>query len=313
MPRLPTLAPGRSLPHRRWRSKRSWVRLLSSPPTFYQGGYIRPGTTRWLVRFGYDGASFHGWARQPGLRTVEGEIRRTVARQRIASSPESARLQVASRTDRGVSAVGNALALSSSFTSPSLLRALNGTQPEIFFTAVSAVSDSFRVRSAVARVYRYFEPAGSHDFLLWEQVARRFSGPIDVRSFGRAVPATAPVWRRVESVTVTPNPGGATVEIRAPSFVWGMVRKIVAAFREVEAGRVPLNRLEAAIHGRVRLTLPMAEPERLVLWDVDFGIPWECAWNGPNRHQVAWETSTRNQVYVRRELLGAFLSDRSSR
>lgn len=257
---------------------------------------------------GYDGAGYHGWARQPGLRTVEGEIQRGLLRAGIVPSVSAARLEVASRTDRGVSAVGNALTLTSALPPGALLRALNGIAPDIVFTAASVVPDAFRVRSATRRVYRYFEPAGGHDFDGWQATARRFSGSIDVRSFGRAMPMADPVWRTVESVTVTPRPGGAEVEISAPSFVWGMVRKIVAALREVEAGRVSVGQLEAALHGRTRLTLPMAEPERLVLWDVEFPLPWQHRWAGPNRHQSQWERSTRDDVWVRQELLEAFAS-----
>lgn len=48
----------------------------------------------------YDGAGFHGWAVQPGLRTVEGEL--TAALSTIVRSP--VRLTVAGRTDTGVHA-----------------------------------------------------------------------------------------------------------------------------------------------------------------------------------------------------------------
>lgn len=260
-------------------------------------------TTRWLVKFGYDGAGYYGWARQPGLRTVEGEIGRGIVRRGIASSGAAARMEVGSRTDRGVSAVGNALTLSSSFGPAALLRALNGTAPDIAFFAATEVPETFRVRTAIRRVYRYFEPAGNCDFDVWQKNARLFSGRIDVRSLGRGLPPGAPVWRSVESVTVTRVAGGAMVELRAPSFVWGMVRKIVAALREVETGRLSVERLGRAVRGEVRLTLPMAEPEPLVLWEVEFGLPWEYVWAGPNRHQLAWQQSARRGLWVQQKLL----------
>ena len=195
---------------------------------------------------------------------MEGQILRAVVRRGIAPSAVSAKIEVASRTDRGVSAVGNALTLTSALPPNALLRVLNGVEPDIDFTAARAVPESFRVRAAIRRVYRYFPgrraPMTSSK---WTDVARHFSGSVDVRSFGRALPAGSPVWRTIESVTVTSRPGGTVVELRAPSFVWGMVRKIVAALREVEAGRVSVDRLDAALQGWTRLTLPMAESEPL--------------------------------------------------
>ena len=47
----------------------------------------------------YDGTEFHGWARQPGLRTVEGVLGEAIG----------APLTVAGRTDRGVHAAANVI------------------------------------------------------------------------------------------------------------------------------------------------------------------------------------------------------------
>ena len=253
------------------------------------------------MRFGYDGASYSGWARQPGRRTIEGEIRRGLVRVGMARS--AAGLEVASRTDRGVSARANALALSSDLSGPELLGRLNRIDPPIFFTAAAAVPASFRVRRAVRRTYRYFEPGGFRSAARVRSAARLFSGTVDVRSLGRGLPGDGPVWRTVESVRVRRVRGGATVEVRAPSFVWGMVRKVVAALREVDAGRLTVARLRGALKGRSRLTLPMAEPEALVLWEVECGIPWTWAWRGPSRGQASRARRLARERWARGEVL----------
>jgi len=269
------------------------------------GPASRQHATRWLVRFGYDGAGFAGWARQPGRRTVEGVVRDGLRRYRLVRSPEQLRLEVASRTDRGVSARANALTLTVALDGPPLLRALNGIAPELYFTAATRVAETFRVRRAVRRTYRYFEPWSGDDVGRWVSAGRLFCGRVDVRSFGRAIPASEPCWRDVESVEVTSRPGGLTVEVRAPSFVWGMVRKIVGALREVDRGRLTLSRLETAIAGKQRLSLPMAEPEGLVLWEVEYPQDWEVSWRGPNRHQASFEATARDVLWRRRQVLDA--------
>jgi tRNA pseudouridine38-40 synthase len=260
---------------------------------------------RWIVRFGYDGSAFYGWARQPGLPTVEGEILRGVVRSGLVSSAARAELEVASRTDRGVSAAANAFALTTDRPGTIVLRALNGVSPGIFFTAATPLPSGFRVRSAVRRVYRYFEPAAGHDLGRWQSAARLFAGTVDVRSFGRGLPSDAPVWRTIESVGVEPHGEALLVEVRAPSFVWGMVRKIVAALREVDQGRLSSARLSAALAGRTRLTLPMADPEGLLLWEVEYPFAWQLQWTGPNRHQTHWWGSQHESLQVRARLLDA--------
>jgi len=47
----------------------------------------------------YDGTDFSGWAVQPGLRTVQGELERAL---RVALRAERVTLTVAGRTDAGV-------------------------------------------------------------------------------------------------------------------------------------------------------------------------------------------------------------------
>ncbi|MHB1243924.1 MAG: tRNA pseudouridine(38-40) synthase TruA, partial [Gaiellaceae bacterium] len=55
----------------------------------------------------YDGTGFRGWARQPGERTVEGELREALD----AVYPGWKGLAVAGRTDTGVHATGQVASL----------------------------------------------------------------------------------------------------------------------------------------------------------------------------------------------------------
>ena len=54
----------------------------------------------------YDGSAFHGWARQPGLRTVQQTVEDALGR--VLALPAAPRLTVAGRTDAGVHARGQA-------------------------------------------------------------------------------------------------------------------------------------------------------------------------------------------------------------
>jgi tRNA pseudouridine(38-40) synthase len=167
------------------------------------------------------------------------------------------------------------------------------------------------VRHALRRTYRYYEASPAGDPTHQSAAAALFAGTVDVRSFGRALPVAPPAWRPVESVTVRPTAGGTVVEVRAPAFVWGMVRKIVGALREVDAGRLSVARLRAALDGKVRLTLPMAEPEPLVLWEVEYPFPWEVFWRGPNRPQNAAAVRRGGILWTRARVLDA-IADRVS-
>ncbi len=103
----------------------------------------------------YDGTEFAGWAAQPGLRTVEGEVRTALR----AVYPAWGGLAVAGRTDAGVHARGQVASFTTG-TGPPAARAaeaLNAELPDdIAVVAVEDADERFHARfSARARTYRY--------------------------------------------------------------------------------------------------------------------------------------------------------------
>ena len=96
----------------------------------------------------YDGTDFHGWAAQPGLRTVAGELAR-------ALDVDPRELTVAGRTDTGVHAEANVVSLAAVRLLP--LRALNRRLPaDLAVVGAAEAADGFDARrDARARNYAY--------------------------------------------------------------------------------------------------------------------------------------------------------------
>ncbi|HXQ94926.1 MAG TPA: hypothetical protein VN864_07175 [Thermoplasmata archaeon] len=236
------------------------------------------------------------------MRTVEGEILRGAAAAGVFGSSRAA-VDVASRTDRGVSARGNALVLTSALAGRALLGALNGITPEIFFSAAAEVDDSFRPRAARSREYHYLESEPVGPAAAYRRAAALAVGDIDVRSFGRGLSADRPVVRSVRRFDVRPAESGLSLEIEAPSFVWGMVRKLVAATRDVVRGTLGTDEFQAALSGEHRLTLPLAEPEPLMLWSVEYDRPWTVTVDPFRVRRSAYFASERRVARERALLL----------
>ncbi len=98
----------------------------------------------------YVGTRFAGWARQPGQRTVQGEIERVLA----IVLPEPVPLTVAGRTDRGVHAWGQV----ASYPGPAAsVRSLNALlDDDVAILASAAAADGFDARGdARSRTYCY--------------------------------------------------------------------------------------------------------------------------------------------------------------
>ena len=104
----------------------------------------------------YDGGGFHGWARQPGLRTVEGAVREALD----AIYPRGwDGLAVAGRTDTGVHATGQVASVVVKGGAPAgrAAEALNSVlPPDVSVLDVEEAPEGFNARfSASARSYRY--------------------------------------------------------------------------------------------------------------------------------------------------------------
>jgi tRNA pseudouridine38-40 synthase len=107
------------------------------------------------VTLEYDGADFSGWAAQPGLRTVEGEVRAALDR----VYPRWGGLAVAGRTDAGVHALGQVASFEAESGPPPdrAAAALNAVLPDDVAALESeAAPEGFSARfSATGRSYRY--------------------------------------------------------------------------------------------------------------------------------------------------------------
>jgi tRNA pseudouridine38-40 synthase len=110
--------------------------------------------TKIRLDLGYHGAGFAGWAAQPGVRTVQGELE--AALERILGAPTP--LTVAGRTDAGVHAWGQVASFATDREQPAdLARALNSTtDPDVAVFGAEVAAEEFDARrDARSRTYCY--------------------------------------------------------------------------------------------------------------------------------------------------------------
>jgi len=108
----------------------------------------------WRLDLQYDGTGFHGWARQPGLRTVQEEIERALR----TLFGEAVRVRVAGRTDAGVHAWGQVASFETdaAVDRDRALLALNALLPDdVAVRSVGRAPTGFSARAAASRTYRY--------------------------------------------------------------------------------------------------------------------------------------------------------------
>ena len=202
----------------------------------------------------YDGSGFRGWARQPGLRTVQGELETALA----TILREPIELTVAGRTDTGVHARGQVASFATA-AEPARRPRPQPQRPRPRRHRRDAprrvVADGFDARrDARSRTYRYRllarrapQPvrAGPRPLVA---APGRPRGPRRLRRAPSPAPTTSPPSPRprpttsASTATSSPPPGPRTgdvlaFEITADAFMRNMVRALVGTQLEVACGR----------------------------------------------------------------------------
>lgn len=238
------------------------------------------------IDLSYDGSGFHGFARQPGLRTIQGELEDALDRM-LGWRPETTG---AGRTDRGVHARHQVVTFVTGDPGDleRLTRGLRGMlAPEMAVQAVVAAPDGFDARfSPRWRAYRYFiDPRPAPEPLrrawVWhlrraldveamQEVAAAFVGRHDFASFCRRRQG-ATTEREVLEAKWSEEDGLVVFKVRARAFCHQMVRSLVGFSVDVGLGRVPAGSVTEVIAARDRSRVgTVAPPHGLVLWEVGF-------------------------------------------
>lgn len=255
---------------------------------------------RVALKFAYDGTKFFGYQRQPQLRTVEGDVLRAMMKLGIIKSVRGSRYQAASRTDRGVSALGNVLAIDTTFPLESLRGALNSSIRDAWFWGLAETSDDFSPRRARMRWYRY-HLTSEVSLSRLKEAATLFQGDHD---FGQFSHEKVSQIRAVDSIQVSRDDVFTVIDLRAKSFLWQMARRIVASLLAYERGDTELARIEETLRGAA-CDFGLVPPEPLFLVDVDYGFDFNAGLRPRIRARLNEEAS---DLRIKERFLSSLLS-----
>jgi tRNA pseudouridine38-40 synthase len=224
---------------------------------------------RIALKFAYDGSTFFGFQRQPGRLTVEGALTNALDKVGAIRSARECGYRGSSRTDKGVSALGNLISIRTSFPVASLCSAVNSEMDGVWAYSAVIVPDEFNPRAAIQRWYRYYLPKSDQDRKLMSSYARRFVGVHDFSGYARKDKRNP--MRKIDSIEVSDAGMFYVMDFRAESFLWNMVRRIVWMVSEGSSGRMPSETI-GPDPAKKPIRVGLAPAEYLVLMDIDCGI-----------------------------------------
>lgn len=236
----------------------------------------------------YDGTDFRGWATQPGLRTVQGEIESALAT--ILRLDQAPQLTCAGRTDAGVHARGQVAHVDVQDVDPATLeRRLRRLLPrDISLRGLGLAPDGFDARFAALErryVYRICDaPAGPdpldrHRQVAWPRrldvdamnaAADHLLGEHDFASFCKKREGATTIRTLLQLHAVR---HGDLIEttVRADAFCHSMVRALMGALTAVGEGRFEpdwAGEILSAATRNARVTV--MPPHGLVLEEVTY-------------------------------------------
>lgn len=214
--------------------------------------------TTYRIDLAYDGSGFHGYAKQPNVRTVQGELETALFK--LTGVVETA---VAGRTDRGVHARAQVVSFEAEagLDTGQVLRSLNRQlAPEIAVSRVGIAPDGFSARfSATGRAYTYLllnrpvpDPflaktswhyEAPLDLDRMNQGTAHLVGEHDFAAFCRKAANRSTVRRLDAALWSDRGEGLLAFDIAASSFCHQMVRSLVAVSVEVGRGRLAPDRV----------------------------------------------------------------------
>jgi tRNA pseudouridine38-40 synthase len=225
------------------------------------------------MNLAYHGAQFAGWAAQPGMRTVQGELEGAL--ERILGAPTP--LTVAGRTDAGVHAWGQVASFEVAGDPPEeLARALSSlTGPDLAVVSAKRAAEGFDARrDARSRTYCYrvFSEPTPNPFeasvsLFWPHSVDRgalascgdaLRGTHDFTAFTPTQTEHVRFERDILRADWHEKPAvlgeGTVLElwIEADAFMRNMVRVLVGTMLEVAGGRRSLQDFESLLRGAPR-------------------------------------------------------------
>lgn len=241
----------------------------------------------------YDGTDFKGFALNPGVRTVAGEL--TEALRRVLN--QDIALTCAGRTDAGVHAWGQVVSFEVDLASrkkpldPGELQASVNKifAPEMAVREAAWAAEDFDARrSAKSRTYQYrilqldfadpfrarhvWHLPAELDVAAMNQAAQHIVGQHDFSSFCRRA-GGASLVRRVDMALWddTASQGEVSLKITASAFCHQMVRSLVGTFVEIGMHRRPPEEMAQILEARDRQTAGnLAPPQGLCLLKVDY-------------------------------------------
>lgn len=216
----------------------------------------------------YDGTNFKGWQKQPNIRTVQGELEKTISE----VTKEEVQIFGSGRTDRGVHANGQVanFKTTSSIPADKFRLVINSRLvndivikescevEESFHSRYNAIGKEYKfliynneIKSSLLRNYTYHVPY-KLNFEKMKIASKSFIGEHDFKSFMASGSSAKTSVRRIDKLDINKTNDIIEVKIKGNGFLYNMVRIIVGTLIEIGCGKIKEKEILSIINSKQR-------------------------------------------------------------
>ncbi|NVM28404.1 MAG: tRNA pseudouridine(38-40) synthase TruA [Candidatus Helarchaeota archaeon] len=244
---------------------------------------------RYALKLCYFGNSeeYEGFQRQENKNTIEGNILDALKKAKLIEEVDSANYAAAGRTDRGVHALSQVIAIST--PEKLIIPAINSFLPNnIVVWAEKVVDEKFHPRyDAFSRYYRYYTSYANENLDLMREGALLLEGRHDFKLFRKKQPKKSPI-REIFQIRIEKKDPFLIFHIMANSFLWKMVRRIIDALLKIGELQWGLEDLKSLLNLNPKPNIyttprPINGLGALILWDIEYPFKFQVDPNGLTR------------------------------
>ncbi len=211
----------------------------------------------------YNGSDFHGWQRQDGKRTVQGELENAF----LSLTGEIVKVEGSGRTDAGVHALGQVASVEIESVIPlkNIKKALNDLLPtDVRVCKVESAKEDFHARfSAKRKTYEYIAQVGGQrsainhnlqgfypydvDIKKMKEVSKLLIGKHNFKGFCSANTTVTNFEREIFDIKISKSGHIFKFVVTGNGFLYNMVRIIVGTLLDVGRGKLTKQDVQKAL------------------------------------------------------------------
>jgi len=228
-------------------------------------------TRRHMLKFYYIGKKkYHGSQRQSELLTIEECLLKALQEKKYIIDYKSSGFEVASRTDRYVSARGAAF----SFVSEKcpILMEINSALPKnIGIWAQAEIPLDFHLRfNAISRHYKYILTNDALDLDIMKKACKDLEGKHDFKNFSKRDKEAKKTIRDMDLVSLDIVDQYLIFNFKSRAFLRQQVRRMVKKLVELGKAEITYDEFLKLFDPSINISYEPIAPLGLILWDVEY-------------------------------------------